>query len=135
MHCVGKWDLGMHKWEYTPTYRGFDTFFGYYNAVEDYYDHSFGDADNRKFNAVDFRNNTKPVTDKNGTYSTMLFTEAVEQIIMNHDSDKGPFFIYAAYQSIHYPIEAPQNTLMNAPVFLMITNVHFVGCCEQLMRE
>ena len=59
---------------------GFDTFFGYYNAVEDYYDHSFGDADNRKFNAVDFRNNTKPVTDKNGTYSTMLFTEAVEQI-------------------------------------------------------
>ena len=25
-HCVGKWDFGMHKWEYTPTYRGFDSF-------------------------------------------------------------------------------------------------------------
>ncbi|XP_065914604.1 arylsulfatase B-like [Dysidea avara] len=107
-HCVGKWDLGMHKWEYTPTYRGFDTFFGYYNAVEDYYDHSFGNVGKIKFDGVDFRNNTKPVTDKNGTYSTMLFTEAVEQIIMNHNSDKGPFFIYAAYQSIHYPMEAPQ---------------------------
>ena len=34
-HCVGKWDLGIvHKWEYTPTYRGFDSFYGYYDAAE-----------------------------------------------------------------------------------------------------
>ena len=36
-HAFGKWDLGMHKWDFTPTYRGFDTFFGFYNAGEDYY--------------------------------------------------------------------------------------------------
>ena len=59
-HCVGKWDLGMHKWEYTPTYRGFDSFYGYYNAAEDYFNHSVI----RKQSALDFRNNTEPLKDK-----------------------------------------------------------------------
>ena len=104
-HSIGKWDLGMHKWEYTPTYRGFDTFYGYYDADEDYYTHSVGPFEH----ALDFRNNTKPVTDQNGTYSTFLFTKAVEQAIVKHDTGKGPFFIYAAYQSVHTPLEAPQS--------------------------
>ena len=101
-HSVGKWDLGMHKWEYTPTYRGFDSFYGYYNADEDYFTHYAG-------RGLDLRNNTTPVTDKNGTYSTFLFTEAIKQVISQHDSDKGPFFIYAAYQSVHGPLEVPQS--------------------------
>ena len=76
-HCVGKWDLGMFKWEYTPTYRGFDSFYGYYSAAEDYFNHSLV----RKHSALDSRNNTEPVKDKNGVYSTNLFTEAIEQAI------------------------------------------------------
>ena len=100
-HAVGKWDLGMFKWEYTPTYRGFVSFYGYYNAAEDYYTHYF------KY-GIDFRNNTESVTDKDGICSTNLFTEAVQQSIEKHDSDKAPFFIYAAYQSVHAPLEAPQ---------------------------
>ncbi|WAR29517.1 ARSB-like protein [Mya arenaria] len=34
------WHLGFCDWKYTPTYRGFDSFMGYYNGAEDYYTHN-----------------------------------------------------------------------------------------------
>lgn len=33
-HALGKWDVGFMKKECSPTYRGFDTFLGYYMACE-----------------------------------------------------------------------------------------------------
>ena len=33
-HALGKWDVGYMKKECSPTYRGYDTFFGYYLACE-----------------------------------------------------------------------------------------------------
>ena len=101
-HCVGKWHLGMFKWEYTPTYKGFDTFYGYYDGAEDYYKHTVQGG-------IDFRNNTMPVTSENGSYSTFLFTEAIERVIADHNVEKGPFFIYGAYQAVHEPLEVPDN--------------------------
>ena len=107
-HIVGKWHLGMCKWEYTPTYRGFDSFYGYYNGAEDYFKH---DRSEGKYHGIDFRNNTEPVTNKSGLYSTNLFSEAIKQIINEHDSTKGPFYIYATYQAVHSPLEVPQSYL------------------------
>ena len=69
------------------------------------------DSDFITFSGLDLRNNTLPDLDKNGTYSTDLFTDAIIQAINKHDSDETPFFIYAAYQSVRAPLQAPQKYL------------------------
>lgn len=39
-HLVGKWHLGFYTEDHTPTKRGFDTFFGYYNGLISYFSKS-----------------------------------------------------------------------------------------------
>ena len=103
----------MCKWEYTPTYRGFDTFYGYYNAAEDYFAHTCNgtyrgvNVHPELVTAVDMHNDKKPVLDQNNTYSTHLFTKKIQEVIISHDSNIGPFFIYAAYQAVHEPLQVP----------------------------
>lgn len=109
----------MHKWEYTPTYRGFDTFYGFYNAENDYYTHSYTsripypnpDDPKQLPRGIDLRCNKDPVTDKNGTYNTNLFTEAIQQAITSHVEDHKPFFVYGAYQAVHTPLQVPDRYL------------------------
>ena len=67
-HLVGKWHLGYYKWAYTPTYRGFDTFYGFYNYGEDHFAHTMKDI-------LDFRDNKEPVRDLDGKYGTFAFAE------------------------------------------------------------
>ena len=39
-HAIGKWHLGSHSANYTPTQRGFAEHVGYWTGHEDYYDHT-----------------------------------------------------------------------------------------------
>ena len=70
---VGKWHLGFFEWAYTPTYRGFDTFYGHYTGVEDHFTHEHEDI-------LDLRNDKDPVRDRNGTYSAHLFSKVISSI-------------------------------------------------------
>ncbi|KAK3105238.1 hypothetical protein FSP39_020441 [Pinctada imbricata] len=99
-HMVGKWHVGFCSWNCTPTYRGFDSFFGYYNAQEDYYNHSW-------YNGLDLRNNTKVVRDLNGTYSLYAFEKRAKEILNNHDQST-PLFLYLPFQNVHDPIQVPK---------------------------
>ena len=132
-HAVGKWHLGLYKKEYTPLYRGFDTFFGYWAGGEDYYtyyncdyehsrnstydDHikpSFGRRAelhrkrNQQWCGYDLRDMNTPVTTMNGTYSTHLYTNKSIELIKNASASDKPFFLYLAYQAVHSPMEVPE---------------------------
>lgn len=99
-HIVGKWHLGFCKWAYTPTYRGFDSFFGFYSGQEDYYKHTTGGG-------YDFRYNTKIFRSRTKRYSTSTFGKHAADIIFHHKRTT-PLFLYVAFQAAHAPLQVPQ---------------------------
>ncbi|XP_077510917.1 arylsulfatase B-like isoform X2 [Amblyomma americanum] len=115
-HLIGKWHLGYSSFDYTPTYRGYDSFCGIHTSPDNYYTHVLkwdGHA------GLDFWNNTEPLTTENGTYSTTLFTEQAKAIIANRDRSK-PLFLYLAHQATHAgvdpdPLQAPEENVAKFP--------------------
>ncbi|CAN7988134.1 unnamed protein product, partial [Ixodes hexagonus] len=115
-HMVGKWNLGYHKESHTPTYRGFESFYGYYNGGEDYFNHAFHSND--QF-GLDFWNDTTPVRTEWGHYSTYLFTDRAVSLVKNHDKSK-PLFLYMAHQAVHcgdflVGLRAPESAIAHFP--------------------
>jgi arylsulfatase A-like enzyme len=111
-HASGKWHLGFYKWEMTPTFRGFNSFVGFYSGGEDYFTHESSGA-------YDFRRDLSPRCGKNcstiasadkGSYSTTVFSERAVEVIQQHKNpETTPLFLYLAYQGVHAPSEVPQS--------------------------
>jgi len=111
-HAIGKWHLGFYTWEHTPTFRGFDSFYGFYSGGEDYNNHYVGE-----FLGYDMRNDSQPRCGGNcsqvayeaqGHYSTHVFTNQAISVINSHDGDS-PLFLYLAYQAVHTPAQVPSS--------------------------
>ncbi|XP_078346464.1 arylsulfatase B-like [Oculina patagonica] len=112
-HGVGKWHLGFFKFAYTPSKRGFDSFYGYWSGKEDYWDHSSA-APGQGW-GLDFHNNTENDFTEWGMYSTELFTSLAVDIIQSHDPSK-PLYLYLPHQAVHsansiQPLQAPQKLI------------------------
>ena len=105
-YAVGKWHLGLYNFNSTPTYRGFDKYFGYWNGAEDYVTHEV-----QNYLDLHSQNGTKhaQVSDENGTFSTPLFASQMESMINFHKENKNgaPFFGYFPLQNVHAPLESP----------------------------
>ncbi|KZC11351.1 Arylsulfatase B [Dufourea novaeangliae] len=112
-HAVGKWHLGFFRKEYTPTYRGFDSHFGYWNGLQDYYTHITQEPDPQfsEFRGFDMRRNLSVAWETAGKYSTDLFTTEAVRLINEHNATE-PMFLYLAHLAPH---KGNQNQLLRAP--------------------
>ena len=111
-HMIGKWHLGYCAWEYTPTRRGFDSFYGTYLGVLDHWTHT-----RDKYNGYDFRKNEELLFNASGIYSTDLYTQETVSLISSRNKSD-PFFLYLPYQALHAPLQVPKSYIDNIPSFV-----------------
>ena len=105
-HMIGKWHLGYCAWEYTPTRRGFDSFYGTYLGVLDHWTHT-----RDKYHGYDFRRNEELLFNASGQYSTDLYTKETLSLIQEKRNSTKPFFLYLPYQALHAPLQVPEKHL------------------------
>ncbi len=122
-HAIGKWHLGFYTWAHTPTFRGFDSFLGFYSGGEDYFTHIAGGA-------YDMRSDASPecgagcskvLSSAQGRYSTTVFSEEAVRVVESHNASE-PLFLYLAYQAVHAPSQVPDS--YKEPYVGKITDSH-----------
>jgi arylsulfatase A-like enzyme len=106
--AIGKWHVGAARDSLRPNNRGVDFFYGFLWGSHDYYKSSTDPDTRRKGESPIMRNNQiePPIQDSKG-YLTEMFTEEAVGFIERADGDK-PFFVYLAYNAVHYPWDVPQ---------------------------
>jgi len=105
-YMTGKWHLGLYTFSHTPTARGFDAYFGYWNGAEDYLTHEIGGyLDLNRQNATGY----EQVADATGKFSTNLFAADMQASIRSHKAryPSTPAFFYFPLQNVHVPLESP----------------------------
>lgn len=102
---VGKWHLGAAH-QYHPNRRGFDFFHGFLGGGHDYFQVSLHRPMGEGYQ-VPIDHNGKP-RDLEG-YLTEDLTRAAVDFIRSRDGK--PFFLYAAYNAPHTPMQAPEERL------------------------
>ncbi|XP_049270210.1 arylsulfatase B-like [Rhipicephalus sanguineus] len=135
-HLIGKWHLGCYRHEYTPTRRGFDTFFGLYYGHGDYYTHMLESTEDAAITGLDFWNGTEPAWEANGLYSTDLYADKAVQLIGNLDKSK-PQFIFLSHQAVHSGndnnrLQAPAKNVDKFPYIGEYNRTIYVGMLDYL---
>jgi arylsulfatase A len=93
----GKWHLG-YKPEFGPLAHGFDEFFGLLSGNHDFYSH-------REINGEpDLIEGDQPIT-KEGYTTDLITARSVE--FLHRQSIEKPFFLYVAYNALHWPFQPP----------------------------
>jgi len=100
--AFGKWHLGLEM-PYHPVNRGFQEFYGFLgHGAHDYFDLKPQSEDYRSIWRKD------KVIEDTGYLTDNLGREAVN-FVRKHE--KRPFFLYLAFNAVHTPLQAPQETI------------------------
>ena len=100
---VGKWHEG-DKEKFQPHKRGFDEYFGFNNGAAEYFI-----KDNRKGRLV---RNGKPVKREDDYLTDAFGREGAAFVRKNRNR---PFFLYASFNAVHGPLQAPADDIATAP--------------------
>ena len=101
---TGKWHLGSTP-DTVPNAHGFDYFYGFHEGCTDYYSHRYYWGDPRIVNFHDLWRNRDEIFE-DGQYLTERIADEAAGFITAHPNQ--PFFLYAAFNAVHYPMHAPQ---------------------------
>ena len=143
-HAYGKWDVGYIAKACTPTYRGFDTFLGYYKAAnDDLWYHGSGRCSNASaVDPTDMSRNTGSSLDSaidiNGTYSTRAFADAAIATIAAHNQTNGPLYLYIAPQNVHLaggPSKSTEGIQAPCDTVRLYVNQSFIVFHRESARE
>lgn len=97
-YIAGKWHLGMTP-DQSPSAKGFERSFSLLDACANHFT-----PDTR---ANSFWEDGHFTQYPEGKYSNDLYTDKMIRFIKEDRKDKKPFFLYAAYTSPHWPLQAP----------------------------
>ncbi len=97
-YLSGKWHLGLTP-DQSPFAKGFERSFALLDAAAN---HFIPDT-----SSTLFREDDHYTEYPNGQYSTDFYTDKLISFIKKDRINKKPFFLYAAYTSPHWPLQAP----------------------------
>ncbi len=100
---VGKWHIGIPG----PIKRGFQNYYGFKNFLA----HSEDQWDQDKY--VRLPQDVEPELQYNNNdfYVTDVFSDYVCEFLSQAEKQDKPFFMYLAYSSPHFPVQAPKETI------------------------
>ncbi len=108
---TGKWHLGSTP-ETVPNAHGFDYFYGFHEGCVDYYSQRFYWGEPRRVNFHDLWRNREEIFE-DGQYLTERIGEESASFIARRR--QSPFFLYTAFNAVHYPMHAPQKYVERFP--------------------
>jgi arylsulfatase B len=110
--CIGKWHLGGPDGGRHPLDQGFNHFYGFLGGMVDYFTHKTIPFVGRKPPMFDWHRNRELNHDEG--YSTDLLADESVRFIENQSADE-PFFLYAAFNAPHLPLQAkPEDLKLSA---------------------
>jgi len=109
--AMGKWHLGGTP-DTVPNAHGFDYFYGFHEGCVDYYSHRYYWGEPQRANFHDLWRNRQEIFE-DGRYLTERIGE--EAVAFVNQSRQSPFFLYTAFNAVHYPMHAPQKYLDRFP--------------------